>query len=205
MSEDPFVDHYDVLQLSQTADGETIERVYRLLAKRYHPDNATTGDAKRFMEVRTAYEVLADPERRARFDVRYDKHKSLQWQIFEPGAATNGREDDQHIFHGVLSLLYVARREDPESGGLGALYLESMLGVPREHLEFPIWYMKRRGWVETLPSGQYAITVDGIDKVASMDRPLPDDRLLTESGTPNGAGAGADRGAEQLISAGARG
>jgi len=58
-----FVNHYETLQLSQNADGETIERVYRLLAKRYHPDNKVSGDETRFRAVREAYEVLArDPE-----------------------------------------------------------------------------------------------------------------------------------------------
>ena len=32
-------DYYEVLQVSRNADFETIERVFRLLAKRYHPDN----------------------------------------------------------------------------------------------------------------------------------------------------------------------
>ena len=34
MSEQEFVDHYEILQVSQNADSETLERVYRLLAKR---------------------------------------------------------------------------------------------------------------------------------------------------------------------------
>lgn len=181
MSESAFVDHYEVLQLGQNADNETIERVYRLLAKRYHPDNAASGDVERFREVHTAYEILLDAERRAAFDVEYDRQQSLQWEIFEQGTAMTSREEDQRIFEGVLSLLYVSRRQDPESGGLGALTLERMLGVPREHLEFPLWYLKQRGWVETLNSGQLAITVDGIDKIAAHGPPLPDNRLLAEA------------------------
>jgi curved DNA-binding protein len=35
----PFVAYYETLQLSPNADQATIERVYRLLAKKYHPDN----------------------------------------------------------------------------------------------------------------------------------------------------------------------
>ena len=38
-----FVDFHEVLQISPKADGETIQRVYRLLALRYHPDNRETG------------------------------------------------------------------------------------------------------------------------------------------------------------------
>ncbi len=181
MAKDRFVDHYEVLQLSQNADAETIERVYRLLAKRYHPDNGVSGDPERFREVHTAYEILVDPEQRAKFDVEYDDQRNLQWQIFEQGAALDSREDDQRIFHGILSLLYVARRRNPEMGGLGQLYLERMLGVPREHLEFPIWYLKKRGWIETLHTGELAITVDGIDKIATKDMSMPKSRLLGES------------------------
>jgi hypothetical protein len=187
-----FVDHYEVLQLSQNADSETVERVYRLLAKRFHPDNKGSGDEERFREVHTAYEVLTDPERRAEYDVKYDKNKSLQWQIFEQEAAPGGRQEDQRIFDGVLSLLYVARRRDPEMGGLGPVYLERMLGVPREHLEFPIWYLKKRGLIETLHTGEVAITVDGIDNIAAKEKALPDDRLLTELPVQEGEQAAPD-------------
>src|SRR5438105_3187548 len=45
---DDFSDHYEALQLSPNADSETVDRVYRILAKRYHPDNQQTGDAARF-------------------------------------------------------------------------------------------------------------------------------------------------------------
>ena len=181
MSEIPFVDHYDILQVSQGADGETIERVYRLLAKRYHPDNSTTGNVDHFTEVRRAYEVLSSAEQRAEYDVKYDTEKSLQWQIFEQGAAMDSHEQDRRVFHGILSLLYVARRRNPEDGGLGTVHLEKMLGTPREHLEFPLWYLRRRGWVERLHNGLLAITVDGIDKLGTNDLALPHDRLLTES------------------------
>ena len=184
MSENGFVDYYEVMQLSQQADAETIERVFRLLAKRYHPDNSESGDEEKFRQVHTAYEILLDPERRAEFDVHYDRNKSLQWQIFKQGSALGSREDDQRIFNGVLSLLYVARRRDPEHGGLGALHLERMLGVPREHLEFPLWVLKKRGWIEVLDTGQVAITVDGIDMVIAEDLAPPDDRLLTEMPEP---------------------
>ena len=83
MSESPFVDYYEVLQVSQSADFETVERVYRLLAKRYHPDNTASGDVDRFTEVRRAYDVLSSAEERATYDVKYDTEKRLQWQIFE--------------------------------------------------------------------------------------------------------------------------
>jgi curved DNA-binding protein len=180
MADKPFVDYYEILQVGQNADLETVERVFRLLAKRYHPDNSESGDDERFREVHDAFEVLADPELRAEYDVQYDRNKSLQWSIFEQGSAIGGQEEDRRIFRGVLALLYAARRKNPRSGGLGAVDLERMLGVPREHLEFPNWYLKKKGWVEVLDSGQFAITVEGIDKISSDELSVPDNRLLSE-------------------------
>src|SRR5579872_2360042 len=40
----PNVDYYEVLQVNQKADPETIHRVFRLMAQRFHPDNAETGN-----------------------------------------------------------------------------------------------------------------------------------------------------------------
>lgn len=176
----PFLDHYETLQLSPNASQETIERVYRLLAKRYHPDNLETGDAQKFSEVHTAFEVLSNPERRAAYDVSYDAHRGETWTIFDQSTVTDDRESDRRLFHAILSLLYAARRREPGHGGLGSVTLEKMLSCPREHLDFPIWYLKARGWVETLDTGQFAITVEGIDKLTSRDLDVPLDRLLPE-------------------------
>src|SRR6185437_4287022 len=60
-----FVDHYETLQISPNADAETIRRVYRLQAQRFHPDNLETGNAEMFRRISEAYEILIDPERRA--------------------------------------------------------------------------------------------------------------------------------------------
>lgn len=174
----PFVDHYEVLQLSQNADSEMIERVYRLLAKRFHPDNTESGDEHRFRAVHDAFEVLSDPKRRAQFDIRYDQEKDVRWKVFQQDNALTDQERDRRIFHGLLSLLYAARRRDPDAGGLGELYIEEMLGVPREHLEFPIWYLRKRGYVETLETGELAITIDGIDSMGDDDMAVPNNRLL---------------------------
>ena len=177
----PFIDLYETLQLSPNASGETVERVYRLLAKRYHPDNQDTGSAQKFSELQQAYEILSDTTRRAAYDVTYEQFRGETWRVFDQGAATDDRESDRRLFHGILSLLYAARRRDPRHGGMGSVTLEKTLGCPREHLDFPIWYLKARGWVETLDTGQYAITVEGIDTLTTHELELPADRLLPES------------------------
>lgn len=65
-------DYYEVLGVVKTADGEEIKRAYRRLAMKYHPDR-NNGDGKaeaeiKFKECSEAYEILADPQKRARYD-----------------------------------------------------------------------------------------------------------------------------------------
>ena len=165
-----------------------------LLAKRYHPDNTASGNVDRFTEVRRAYEVLSSTEGRATYDVKYDTEKSLQWQIFEQGAAMDSHEHDRRVFHGILSLLYVARRRSPDEGGGGTRApQENAWHPPRASRVSAVVSSRRRGWVEILPNGLLAITVDGVDRLGSKELALPHDRLLTESSaaaTPDAGGAG---------------
>ncbi len=62
-------DYYDLLGVSRNADGDTLKRAYRRLARQYHPDvNKDPGAEDRFKEIGRAYEVLNNPETRARYD-----------------------------------------------------------------------------------------------------------------------------------------
>jgi molecular chaperone DnaJ len=62
-------DYYDILGVSRTADKEELKRAYRRLARKYHPDvNKEAGAEETFKEINQAYEVLSEPELRARYD-----------------------------------------------------------------------------------------------------------------------------------------
>ncbi|KMO99037.1 DnaJ C-terminal domain-containing protein [Streptomyces roseus] len=62
-------DFYEVLGVPRTADRDEIQRAYRALARRYHPDvNKDPQAEDRFKEVNEAFSVLSDPEQRARYD-----------------------------------------------------------------------------------------------------------------------------------------
>ena len=67
------LDYYEFLQISPHADYETVHRVYRYLAARFHPDNPDTGDPEKFFLLKTAYDVLSDPERRSEYDREYER------------------------------------------------------------------------------------------------------------------------------------
>lgn len=77
LDEERGADFYEVMQLSPNADSETIARVYRLLAFRYHPDNKQTGNNEMFLRLQVAYETLSDPKKRASYDASHRTAKPV--------------------------------------------------------------------------------------------------------------------------------
>lgn len=179
MGEDRFIDFYEILQVSPNADPDTVERVYRLLAKRFHPDNGTTGNPERFKEISESYRVLSDPEKRASYDARYESGRKSQWSAFLQ-APNSGVDEDRRTQQWILSLLYRLRRRGASDPGMGVIELEKYLELPEGQLDFHLWYMKEKGWIGKIESGKYAITVEGVDWISEKDQILRKDRLIEE-------------------------
>jgi curved DNA-binding protein len=62
-----YKDYYQILGVGRQADEKEIKRVYRQLALKFHPDK-NPGSEEKFKEINEAYEVLGDPEKRAKYD-----------------------------------------------------------------------------------------------------------------------------------------
>jgi curved DNA-binding protein len=192
MPQNATADYYEILQISPRADQETIERVYRLLAKRYHPDNKVTGDEQKFNILINAYRVLSDPEKRAAYDASHESASTQQWGEFLQMSPGGGAEQDIRINQAVLSLLYKARRRDAEKPAIGVVEIERLLGVPEQHLSFHMWYLKEKKWIKREETGGFSITVDGVDEVIKKGFPMTSGLFLEEppkpkSGTENPA------------------
>lgn len=179
METERFEDYYECLQVSPNADFETIQRVFRLLARRYHPDNSS-GSADRFNQVVEAYRVLSDPEKRAAYDATYSRSHLLKWRSYVENSTADGVDADRRMQQAILTILYRARRHDALNPGVGAIYLENMLGSSEEQMRFHLWYMQGKDWLARTDDGKLAITVAGVDALQNqwaeagreMNRPL---------------------------------
>ena len=76
MPDTDFVDYYELLQISPNAEPETIHRVYKMLAQRYHPDNPETGDTARFLLLNGAFDTLSNADLRRAYDTVYQEHRA---------------------------------------------------------------------------------------------------------------------------------
>jgi curved DNA-binding protein CbpA len=170
-----FVDFYELLQISPNAQLQTIQRVFKMLAMRCHPDNPETGDTNRFLKITQAYETLSDPRRRGEYDALYVKYQEKPAKVFETKDFEIGVDGEANRRMGILCLLYARRRTDPDAPGISLFELEGTMALAREHLMFALWYLKERDLARMDHSGDFAITGVGVDFV---EQNLPQNKLM---------------------------
>jgi len=189
-----FVDYYEILGIGPGASQEAIALKFRTLARRFHPDNANTGDRTRFESLLKANETLRDRTRRA----QYHKENSQKLPPLPPEADGNeassgasqgvepdiefvddlGIDRDAAIQNNLLTMLYLQRRRNIKEPGIGNAELERLTGCAHEHLEFHIWYLREKGWLARGEDGLLAITVAGVDRAAHIYQ--TEQRLITD-------------------------
>jgi curved DNA-binding protein CbpA len=171
MEQEAPADFYEELQLSVNADPDTIHRVYRLLAQRLHPDNMETGNAARFRAITEAYQTLSDPIRRAQYDAVHQSQRQERVRVAVAAAdPDNGFAVEQQIRLTLLEVLYTRRRLEPRTPGLFILDIEQMIGRPREHLEFTVWYLIQKRFIERADNSVFVITAEGVEYVEQHSR-----------------------------------
>src|SRR5215469_10136877 len=175
MPSQPAVNYYDLFQINPRAEIETIERVYRILAARYHPDNLQSGDSERFRLLTEAYEVLSSPVRRNEYDRMLESSQGSPLSIFLGKEFTDGIDAEAKIRVGVLCLLYSKRRANPDFAALSLLDMENIMAFPRERLLFALWYLRAKRYVVQDDRSSFIISAEGVDYLESQ---LPTNQIL---------------------------
>ena len=168
LAEDGFAtDHYEILRLGPDADEETVERVYKTLSKRFHPDNPNTGDPETYLRITEAYETLSNPSKRAQYNaLRQNLRRGTRFRL-RGREFFDGVRGEQNRRLAVLCLLYRQRISTYESPGLTLLDLELLTACTREELGSALWYLCEKEWAKIGDLTDYCITAEGFDVVES--------------------------------------
>ncbi len=112
-------DYYEVLGLDRNASEAEIKKAYRRLAKQYHPDlNKDDPEAEnKFKEMKEAYDVLSDPQKKARYD-RFGHEAGAPGGFDGFGGAGFGGIDEifEQFFGGMGGMGGRRRQRGPEQG-----------------------------------------------------------------------------------------
>ncbi|MBL8176028.1 MAG: J domain-containing protein [Bryobacterales bacterium] len=171
-----FTDLYELLQVSPNAELDTIQRVFRLLAQRYHPDNTETGNEPLFQQMLKAYQTLSDPVSRAAYDAQHRAQVKLNWKVFDQSTEHSSQHDERKKREGLLAVLYRKRQFNPNVPGMNLREIEDLIGIPREHLEFTVWFLKERGDIKVGDNGRYMISIKGVEAYENMSMPAAQEK-----------------------------
>jgi hypothetical protein len=154
------------------------------MAARFHPDNPVSGDHEIFLQLCKAYEVLARPDSRELYDRALRVRETEPIPLFAARIFVDGLDGELNRRFGILALLYQRRRTNPGNLGISALELETRMALPREHLEFTVWYLRSKGFVQIQEdNSDYAVTAAGVDYVEANSSRNPILRELLTAGS----------------------
>ncbi len=161
-----YKDYYAILGVSRTATVEEIKRAYRRLALKYHPDRNPGDKAaeEKFKEITEAYEVLSDPEKRARYDrfgtagTRFGQRQTVD-DIFSAFSDIFSGTIFEDFFHGT----HQQRRQTRPMGEPGEdlrvtvqLTLEEIAQGTEKTIEYERWKVCPQCYGSGARSGGYA-------------------------------------------------
>lgn len=182
------IDYYEFLQISPNADHETIHRVYHFLATRFHPDNPKSGDADKFNILKNAYDVLADPTSRAKYDLAREREAPQFVPLSTSIDFMDQMEGELNRRLALMAVLYYRRRTNPWSPEVPLAEVEKRMGFPRDYLDFTTWYLERKGYISKADNSDFTLTANGVDFVETQRNQIPVlNKLLTATAGANSA------------------
>ena len=156
----PAKNYYEILELSSNANQDTIERMFRYLATKHHPDSG--GDKEKFSALLKAFEVLRDPAARSAYDTTLQQEKKEKKVLVEHAREAG---PDAAVRHELLQLFYARRRQAVGSPALGSMTIEKEMDLSEEMLNFHLWFFREKGWIKREEDGGLAITATGVERV----------------------------------------
>jgi len=181
--------YYEFLQISPNAEPDTIHRVFRFLAVRFHPDNPETGNAEQFVLLKDAYDVLSNPAVRAEYDAAVLRGAAQAPPLSSSVDFMDNMEGELNRRLAVLTVLYFQRRTNPNRPEVSFREIEARLGFPRDYLIFTAWYLRTKGFITRADDSEFTITADGVDFVETQRTNIPVLEKLLSSGERSSATA----------------
>ena len=152
--------YYEILELSAQANQDTIERMFRYLATKFHPDSG--GDKEKFSSLVKAFEILRDPTTRATYDAKLEQQQQENKVLAEHARQAG---PDAAVRQELLALFYTRRRQAVGSPGIGSMTIEKEMNLSTEMLNFHLWFFREKGWIKREEDGGLSITAEGVERV----------------------------------------
>lgn len=112
---------YEVLEVSEKASKEIIEKAYKVLAKRYHPDLQEEKDKKqaeeKMKQINEAYTILIDDEKRKAYDIELNakRQEEIQRKMQENTKVNNEiTREEQEVFNDLQNANMKRQKEEQD-------------------------------------------------------------------------------------------
>ena len=179
-------DYYEFLQISPNAEPGTIQRIYKFLAARFHPDNPETGDQEKFALLKQAYDILSDSSLRAQYDATRDKEVVEAIPIPDTMDFLDSIDGELNRRMAVLAVLYKRRRTNAHKPEVSLGEIEGLMNFPRDYLDFTVWYLMKKGYITRADNSALTLTAEGVDFVETQRTNMPNlSKLLTSGSGPS--------------------
>jgi hypothetical protein len=131
--------------------------------------------------LKSAYDVLSDPDRRSDYDREYEREEPVRnVPLSESVDFMDHVQGELNRRLAVLAVLYYKRRSNPFDPQVSLAEIERRMGFPRDYLDFTTWYLTKKGYILRADNSDFSLTAEGVDYIETQRAKIPIlNRLLT--------------------------